>query len=101
VTEDATRRLDALTQTTDGFALAEVDVELRGEGTLFGVKQSGRNDLKLASILRDGNLIELAQQVATDFVVRAESDIELRQVIEAELSILEVRVDDSEGIFRS
>ena len=40
-------------RTTDGFELAEVDLDLRGEGTIMGERQKGRNDLKLASLRRD------------------------------------------------
>ncbi|MCB0992613.1 MAG: ATP-dependent DNA helicase RecG, partial [Acidimicrobiales bacterium] len=49
----ATARLDALVKSTDGFELAEIDLDLRGEGTIFSERQSGRNDLKLASLRRD------------------------------------------------
>jgi len=57
-------RLEALVRTTDGFELAEVDLELRGEGTLFGVQQKGRNDLKLASLRRDREWVEVARAEA-------------------------------------
>ena len=46
LTEEAQRRLQALVDTNDGFALAEVDLELRGEGQLLGTRQSGLSDLK-------------------------------------------------------
>ncbi len=49
---EAADRLQALESTTDGFALAEIDLELRGEGTLLGTRQQGRSDLKLASLRR-------------------------------------------------
>jgi ATP-dependent DNA helicase RecG len=52
-TPDGEARLAALVDSTDGFALAEIDLELRGEGTLIGERQKGRNDLKLASLRRD------------------------------------------------
>ena len=42
-----------MVRTTDGFELAEVDLDLRGEGTIMGERQKGRNDLKLASLRRD------------------------------------------------
>ena len=57
-------RVEALVNSTDGFHLAEVDLELRGEGTLMGTAQKGRNDLKLASLRRDRELVELAREVA-------------------------------------
>jgi ATP-dependent DNA helicase RecG len=68
LTEGAQARLEALVRTTDGFELAEVDLELRGEGQLFGTRQSGLPDLRFARLTRDRALIvrarELAAQVA-------------------------------------
>jgi ATP-dependent DNA helicase RecG len=61
LTEDAQRRLEALVETSDGFMLAEVDLELRGEGQLLGTRQSGLPDLKFASLTRDRKLIEKAK----------------------------------------
>ena len=51
-------------RTTDGFELAEVDLDLRGEGTIMGERQKGRNDLKLASLRRDREWVERAREVA-------------------------------------
>ena len=62
--EGESPRVEALVKSTDGFHLAEVDLELRGEGTLMGTAQKGRNDLKLASLRRDRELVELARDVA-------------------------------------
>ncbi len=61
-------RVEALVASTDGFALAEVDLDLRGEGTLMSTAQKGRNDLKLASLRRDRELVTLARQAAFDIV---------------------------------
>jgi ATP-dependent DNA helicase RecG len=63
-TPEAEARLRALVETTDGFALAEVDLELRGEGTIMGERQKGRSDLKLASLRRDREWVERAREVA-------------------------------------
>ena len=63
-TDDGAERLAALVRTTDGFELAEVDLELRGEGTLMGARQTGRNDLKLASLRTDRVWIERAREAA-------------------------------------
>ena len=57
-------RVDALVGTTDGFELAEIDLELRGEGTLMNTAQKGRSDLKLASLRRDRDLIDMAREAA-------------------------------------
>ena len=64
----AGERLAALVRSTDGFELAEVDLDLRGEGTLMGERQKGRNDLKLASLRRDRELVAVARQVALELV---------------------------------
>jgi ATP-dependent DNA helicase RecG len=61
-------RVEALVATTDGFELAEVDLDLRGEGTLMSTSQKGRSDLKLASLRRDRKLVELARQAAFEIV---------------------------------
>jgi len=64
LTEEAQRRLQALVDTADGFALAEVDLELRGEGQLLGTRQSGLADLKFARLGRDRRLITKAREWA-------------------------------------
>ena len=63
-TAEAEARLGALVETDDGFALAEVDLDLRGEGTIMGERQKGRSDLKLASLRRDRPWVEKAREVA-------------------------------------
>ncbi len=65
---DAEARLSALERSTDGFELAEVDLELRGEGTILGTRQKGATDLKLASLRRDKALVATAREVAFDLV---------------------------------
>jgi ATP-dependent DNA helicase RecG len=65
---DAEERLTALERSTDGFELAEVDLELRGEGTILGTRQKGASDLKLASLRRDKPLVATARGVAFDLV---------------------------------
>ncbi|HJX07519.1 MAG TPA: ATP-dependent DNA helicase RecG [Actinomycetota bacterium] len=62
--EEARARIDAMVATTDGFALADEDLRLRGEGTLFDVKQSGMPDLKLARLAEDADLIARARERA-------------------------------------
>jgi ATP-dependent DNA helicase RecG len=67
-TDEAEARLTALAATNDGFELAEIDLELRGEGTILGARQKGPADLKLASLRRDKDLVQLARDVAFDIV---------------------------------
>jgi ATP-dependent DNA helicase RecG len=62
--EEARARIDAMVATTDGFALADEDLRLRGEGTLFDVRQSGMPDLKLARLAEDVALIGRARDRA-------------------------------------
>ena len=63
-TDEAGRRLEALTRYQDGFKLSEVDLTIRGEGTLFGSRQSGMPDLKVAKLLRDIDVLVEARREA-------------------------------------
>jgi ATP-dependent DNA helicase RecG len=64
LTETAQRRLEALVATTDGFELAEVDLDLRGGGQLLGTRQHGLSDLRFAHIRLDRALLERARTIA-------------------------------------
>jgi ATP-dependent DNA helicase RecG len=64
LTESAQRRLEALVATSDGFELAEVDLELRGEGQLLGTRQSGLSDLRFTRLRADRALLERAREAA-------------------------------------
>jgi ATP-dependent DNA helicase RecG len=82
-------RLEAMTQTTDGFKLANLDLELRSEGDVLGAAQSGRtSSLRLLRVVKDAGLIEEARTAAAD-VVRASPDLtefpELADAIRAQL----------------
>jgi ATP-dependent DNA helicase RecG len=66
LTESAHARLQALCDTSDGFELAEVDLELRGGGALLGTRQSGLSDLRFAHLRRDRDLLERARAAAPD-----------------------------------
>jgi ATP-dependent DNA helicase RecG len=63
-TEEATQRLAAVAVSDDGFRLAEEDLRIRGQGTVFGVRQSGMPDLRLADILRDAEVLIAARREA-------------------------------------
>jgi ATP-dependent DNA helicase RecG len=67
-TPEGRARLEALVRSTDGFELAEIDLDLRGEGTIMGERQKGRNDLTLASLRRDRTWVERAREVAFELV---------------------------------
>jgi ATP-dependent DNA helicase RecG len=66
LTESAHARLQALCSTSDGFELAEVDLELRGGGALLGTRQSGLSDLRFAHLRRDRDLLERARAAAPE-----------------------------------
>jgi ATP-dependent DNA helicase RecG len=68
LTEAAQARLEALVSTTDGFELAETDLELRGEGQLLGTRQSGLTDFRFARLRADRDLLEQARRVADELV---------------------------------
>ena len=72
--DEARARLDAMARTTDGFELADEDVRLRGEGTLFDVKQSGMPDLRLARLADDLELVRRARARAFE-LIDAEPDL--------------------------
>jgi len=67
-TDDARSRLEALVEHQDGFKLSEVDLRIRGEGTLFGSRQSGMRDLKVAGLLRDIEVLVEARREAFELV---------------------------------
>jgi ATP-dependent DNA helicase RecG len=64
MTEDARARLETMVHTTDGFEIAETDLQLRGPGEFFGTRQSGQLGFHVANPLRDRQLLELARKEA-------------------------------------
>jgi len=64
MTEDARARLETMVRTTDGFEIAETDLQLRGPGEFFGTRQSGQLGFHVANPLRDRELLELARKEA-------------------------------------
>jgi ATP-dependent DNA helicase RecG len=64
LSETAIERLEAMVATTDGFELAERDLEIRGEGQLLGARQSGYSDLRFVRLRRDQALLERARDAA-------------------------------------
>jgi ATP-dependent DNA helicase RecG len=67
ITPEAEQRLDAMVQHSDGFALAEIDLAQRGPGEFFGTRQAGLPDLRVASLTRDRDILELATAEAARF----------------------------------
>lgn len=74
---ESRKRLDTMVRTNDGFEIAEMDMKLRGPGDIEGTQQSGIGfDLKIANLGKDGEILQLARNVATDVL---EKDPALRQ----------------------
>jgi ATP-dependent DNA helicase RecG len=66
--EEAQRRLEAMERTTDGFKIAEYDLEIRGPGEVAGTRQSGLPQFKLANIVRDRRITKAAREAATAII---------------------------------
>lgn len=66
--QETRERLNIMTQTNDGFVIAEKDLQLRGPGEFLGTRQSGLPDLIISDIVRDAKILELARNEAIDFV---------------------------------
>ena len=98
-TPESEERLKAIERTTDGFDLAEVDLELRGEGTILGTRQKGVTDLKLASLRRDKGLVGQARDVAFD-IVDHDPSLAHHPDLAEEIRAL-VDDDDREFLFKS
>jgi ATP-dependent DNA helicase RecG len=92
-------RVEALVASTDGFLLAEVDLELRGEGTIMSTAQKGRNDLKLASLRRDRELVALARNAAFE-IVDSDPMLDDHPVLLDELRLL-FSTEEEEFLFKS
>jgi ATP-dependent DNA helicase RecG len=75
VTEEGERRLDAMVKTNDGFQIAELDLELRGPGEFFGTRQAGMPDFRVANLIRDRQLLELAKREAAAVIAGPNAEI--------------------------
>jgi ATP-dependent DNA helicase RecG len=75
-------RIRTMVESTDGFFIAEMDLKLRGPGEFFGTKQSGLPSLRVANIIRDMELLEVARSEASAFIANPPSQQALRAVME-------------------
>jgi ATP-dependent DNA helicase RecG len=75
VSQEGDRRLDAMVRTTDGFQIAELDLELRGPGEFFGTRQAGMPSFQVASLIRDRELLEAARREAAAVLAGSNSEI--------------------------
>ena len=78
MSNEARQRLDAMVESTDGFVIAERDLEIRGPGEFFGTKQSGLPDLNVANLIRDIRLLEEAREEAFS-IIRQDPGLTLPQ----------------------
>jgi ATP-dependent DNA helicase RecG len=75
VSPEADQRLNAMVRTQNGFEIAELDLQLRGPGEFFGTRQAGMPSLRLANLVRDRELLEIAKTEATRFVADYDAEI--------------------------
>ena len=64
ISDEGEQRLNKMVETSDGFEIAEMDLQLRGPGEFFGTKQAGMPNFRVANLLRDRDLLELAKREA-------------------------------------
>ncbi len=97
-TDDGRARLEAMVESTDGFALAERDLEIRGSGEVFGERQAGLGDLKLGRLPRDTKYVEFARTTAEQ-LLDADPDLARNRALKEEVE--DLLGDDVEFLFKS
>ena len=97
--EEMSPRVEALVKSTDGFVLAEIDLALRGEGTIMSSAQKGRSDLRLASLQTDLDLIQKARDTAFE-IIDADPVLTGHPLLRDELDLL-FSQEDEEFLFKS
>jgi ATP-dependent DNA helicase RecG len=97
-TPDSQERMAAMVASTDGFLLAERDLEIRGSGEVFGERQSGFSDLKLGRIPRDEELVVLARGYAEKVL---DDDPDLESAVELREEVEDLLGDAVEFLFKS
>ena len=80
VSEDGDRRLDAMVRTTDGFQIAELDLELRGPGEFFGTRQAGMPSFQVANLIRDRQLLEAAKREAAAVLAGPNQEVSQEEI---------------------
>jgi len=85
-------RLNAMVRTQDGFELAELDLSLRGPGEFFGTRQAGLPGFRVANILRDSKLLEIAKMESTRFANAPAAEIE---ATETERKLVRARLKEA------
>jgi len=88
VSEDGEKRLDAMVRTSDGFQIAELDLELRGPGEFFGTRQAGMPSFRVANLIRDRQLLEAAKREAAAVIRGPNAEI---SEVEISRALVEMR----------
>jgi ATP-dependent DNA helicase RecG len=88
-------RLNAMVRTQDGFELAELDLSMRGPGEFFGTRQAGLPDFRVANLLRDRQLLELAKMEAVRFANAPPGDAASCETTEAERARVWARLKEA------
>src|SRR5579872_4510961 len=83
ISEDGQKRLDAMVKTNDGFKIAELDLELRGPGEFFGTRQAGMPSFRVANIIRDAQLLEVAKREAAFVLAGPNSEVSSEEISSA------------------
>ncbi|MBV8050686.1 MAG: ATP-dependent DNA helicase RecG [Acidobacteriaceae bacterium] len=97
VSEDGERRLDAMVRTSDGFEIAELDLELRGPGEFFGTRQAGMPNFRVANLLRDRQLLEAAKREAAAVLDGPNGEVS-REEIDRAVRYMRTRWQKSYGL---
>jgi ATP-dependent DNA helicase RecG len=97
VSEEAERRLDAVVRTTDGFEIAELDLEMRGPGQFFGTRQAGLPSFQVANLIRDRELLGLARTAAATVLAGPNAEISQAE-IDCTLSHLRTKWQKTYGL---
>ena len=83
ITEEGQRRLQAMVDTNDGFKIAELDLEQRGPGEFFGTRQAGLPSFRVANIIRDAQLLEVAKREAAFVLAGPNAEISSEEISRA------------------
>jgi len=100
VSEDGERRLDAMVRPNDGFQLAELDLELRGPGEFFGTRQAGMPSFRVANLIRDRELLEVAKREAAAVLSGPNSEISQAE-IDSAIRIMRARWQRTYGLLEA
>jgi ATP-dependent DNA helicase RecG len=80
VSEEGEQRLDAMVRTTDGFQIADLDLQLRGPGEFFGTRQAGMPSFHVANLIRDRQILEAAKREAAAVVAGPNAEISQSEI---------------------